>query len=75
MHIHPLHPATTHPPTRTTILAPLAALLGAWLHAFALAAGVAVRFVALTLLACLFISAPISLREVSHASQRPSSGQ
>jgi hypothetical protein len=62
MHI-PLHPATHHHTIRSTAR-DLLALLAAWLHAFALTAGVVIRFVALTVLACLFISAPISFREV-----------
>lgn len=74
MHVHPLHPATSHHPSRSA-LRDLLTLLSACLHSVMLAAGLVVRFVTLTVLACLFLSAPISLREVTHASHRPSSRQ
>jgi hypothetical protein len=70
MHIHPLHPVTGHHPGRSAAFD----LLAAWLHPLAVGAGLAVRFVALSVLACLLFSAPVSFREVPDASHRPSPG-
>jgi uncharacterized membrane protein YphA (DoxX/SURF4 family) len=68
LHLFP-HPAGEHPVRATAI-----ALVATKLHGFALATGYLARFVVLSALAFLLVSAPISFREVPYAGTRPSSG-
>jgi hypothetical protein len=65
---------TTSRPSRPSATAQLAARLTAHLREFALTVGYLFRFAVLSVLALLFISAPISPNEVPHAHHRPASG-
>jgi hypothetical protein len=65
-----LHHFPSSHPVRPTASVQLAS----YLHSLALTGGFVLRFVALSALACLFVSAPISPREVPHANHRPASG-
>ncbi len=70
MNFHPLTHHTGEHPARAAAIT----LVASRLHTFALASAYLARFVVLSTLAFLLVSAPISFREVPYAGHRPSPG-